>query len=101
MCVMENPILMARDVDPLDVLDAILTDKQWLEARRHGLRDVSLQIDPDEPTQAKIVSQWSVVESAKKFDGRLEKKGKFFSMAGPTKIHVSPRRLRQMLRKES
>lgn len=100
MGVMENPISMAKDVDPLDVLDSILTDKQWLSARRHGLRDVSLQIDPDNPTSAKIVSQWSQIEAAKKFDGMLEKKNKFYAVSGPSKLHVSPRRLRRLLKKD-
>ncbi len=66
-------IKIARGVDHRQVNETILSDPRWELARRLGLKDVKLRVDPDNPEVGQLYTRWESAGAAASFLKQVER----------------------------
>ena len=97
----DNQLILGKGVNPQDVLEALNLDERWKLARRMGMTELGIVVDPKKPSNGRIVAHWLDPVSPKRF---FEKYGRQITqhfrklgvkMVGKPHLFVNPVRLKK------
>lgn len=101
-------MLIAKGVDLRRLVDIVNADPRWELARKLGMTDMQLRLDPQKPDRGQIQTQWDKAESALTFLAEVEKPFTFTAdgktIARPNsepRVMVNPKRNDELAKKLS